>query len=150
MPPRLSEGWPHSAASQGVVVIEPAIHGAYVERRRDRVELELGPRHPRAVPDGRTRYGGSQELGALRVTQGQKPAADGVHQAVAGRVVGLVALYGVVGDVVCYVYQDLVRVGPDVGATAHATSPPAARSPWVRGRRTRPRGGRACCPLAAR
>ena len=114
MPPRLSDGWPHSGREPRVVEIEPADDRADVEGRRDRVELIRRSRHFRAVRHDRAGHDRTEELRAGGKGERFEPAAQRVHQAQPRGVVGFGALDLVVGDVVGDVDQDLVRRGPDV------------------------------------
>ena len=102
----------------GVVEIEPADHGADVERGLDRVELELRARHLGAV-----RHNGARARSGpaawcrpgIRAPRGRSPACP---SGIARRVVGFLAVDLVVQDVVGDVDQDLVGLGTDVGNRA--------------------------------
>ncbi len=98
----------------GVVEVEPADHRADVECRLDRIELVGGPGHLRAVGHRRARNDRPQELGARRVLERLEAAAERVHQAIAGGLVGLLGRDLVLVDVVGDVDEDLVGIGADV------------------------------------
>jgi hypothetical protein len=114
MPPRLSDGWPHSAASHGVVEIEPADHAADVEGSHHGIELELRARHLRAVGNHRAGDDGAEKLRACRERKGLETAAQRVHEAIARGLVRVLAGDLVFLDVIDDVDQDLVRIGPHV------------------------------------
>ena len=124
MPPRLSDGWPHSAASQ-VSVVEPAHDAADVPRRLDRIEAITGAGDARAKRDDGAFHHGAEVFGALGEAQRQQATAQRVHQAVAGGVEGFDGLDLEVEDVVGNVLQDRVVVGAvvlvDVGAHVRFT-----------------------------
>ncbi len=66
----------------GVVEVEPAVHGADVERRHDRVQLVRGPGHARAAGQRRAGHDRAEQLGTGRVIERLEPAGERVHQAV--------------------------------------------------------------------
>ena len=99
----------------GVVEIQPADHGADVERGLHGVELALGARDLRAVRHRRARDDRAQQLGAGRVFERLEAAAQRVDQAIARGVVRFLVLYGIVFYVIGDQRQDLVGLGPDVG-----------------------------------
>jgi len=83
MPPRLSEGWPHSAASQpGVVEIQPAHHCADVEGGLHRVQHVVRARHARSVDHADARHQWTEQLAAGREGQRFQAAAQRIEQAV--------------------------------------------------------------------
>src|SRR5581483_11960666 len=96
--------WMSPFGSQpGVVKIQPANGATDIECRGDWVEFEPRSRHARAVWHHGAGYHWSQQLRASRILQRQKPAAQGVHQAIARRLIRLVA-----GDsVICNILSDL-------------------------------------------
>ncbi len=98
----------------GVVEVEPADHGADVEGGLHRVHLVGRAGHLRAVGHDGAGDDGPQHLGAGGVLEGLEAAAEGVHEAVAGGLVGLRALHLVLDDVVGDVDEDLVGLGADV------------------------------------
>ncbi|CAG9196978.1 hypothetical protein BCAR13_120040 [Paraburkholderia caribensis] len=99
----------------GVVEVEPADHGADVERGLHRVQLERRARHPGAVRDDRAGHDRSHQLGAGRVGQGFESAAERVDQAIARRLQRKIALELVIQHIVDDIDQYCIRIGPDVG-----------------------------------
>src|SRR3989338_3531440 len=103
----------------GVVIVQPAYHRADIESALYRVEDEISAGDADAAGDSRAGNYGPKELGAGGEAQGEDAAAQAVHQAVAGRIVGLGAVYLVLVGVVRYFGDDRVRPGPDIGYMAH-------------------------------
>ena len=99
----------------GVVEIQPADHRTDVEGGLYRIELELRAGDFRAVGHHGAGDDGPYELGAGRVFEGLKPAAQRVDQAVARGLVSNAALDLVLGDVVDDVDKDFIGLGADVG-----------------------------------
>ena len=97
-----------------VVEVQPADHAADVPRRLDRIQLVRRARHPGAVRRHRARHDRADVFGALREAQRQEAAAQGVHQAVAGGVVGFRAIDFRAAHVVGDGDQLLVRRRADV------------------------------------
>ena len=95
----------------GVVEVEPADHGADVERGLHGVELIVRARNARAVGDDGARHDGSQELGAGRILERLEAAAKRVDQAGARGRVGQFALDLVVQRVIGDVGEDFVGCG---------------------------------------
>ena len=89
MPPRLSEGWPHSAASQVSLIVEPANHRADIESGMYRIELPSGAGNPRAVGQQRAGNDRPEMFRAFGITQREQAAAQGVDQTIARGVDGL-------------------------------------------------------------
>ncbi len=98
----------------GVIEIKPTDHGADIESRLDRVELELRTRHFRTVRHHRARHYRSQQLGASRIFERFEAATERVDQAVARGLIGDVRFDFVFGDVVDDVDDDLIPFGADV------------------------------------
>ena len=98
-----------------IVEIEPPDHRANVECRLDRIELELRAGYLRSVRDDRTRDDRSEQLGARRIRQRLEPAAQGVDEAVARRLVRFLALHAVMRDIVGDIDQHTVRLGAHIG-----------------------------------
>ena len=98
----------------GVVVVQPADDATDVPRRFHRVEPELGAGHARAMGNHGAFHQRPQQLRALRKAQRQKATAQGVHQTVAGSVVGFVRTDFVVGDIARDIHELLVRGGSGV------------------------------------
>ena len=69
----------------GVVEVEPADHGADVERRLHRVELEAGAGNARAVGHHGAGNDGAEQLGAGRIFERFKAAAQRIDEAVRAR-----------------------------------------------------------------
>ena len=101
-----------------VVEIEPADHRADVERRHHGVQLELGARHLCAVRNDRATHDWPEQLLACRIFERLEPAAERVHQAVAGGVDRFLALDLVIQHVVRDVNQYLVGLRADVADVA--------------------------------
>jgi hypothetical protein len=114
IPPRLSEGWP-LGSEPGIVEVEPADHGADVERRLHRIELEARAGDARAVLNDGARDQRPEKLGARGIFERLQAAAQRVHQAETRRAVGLGAFDLVLAYVVRDVDEDFVRLGPDIG-----------------------------------
>ncbi|CAM2154606.1 hypothetical protein PT2222_300120 [Paraburkholderia tropica] len=127
----------------GVVEVEPADHGADVEGGLNRVELECGARHLRAVRDDRARHDGPEQLGAGGIGERLESAAEGVQQAVARRRQRGGAVAGqAVQDVVDDIDEDLIRLWPDMGIRrGHRGVPAVLTGPK---RRSRPQPERRC------
>ncbi|SVK47259.1 Uncharacterised protein [Acinetobacter baumannii] len=68
----------------GVVEVEPADHGADIERRLHRIQLETGAGHPAAVQHLGARHHRPHQFLAGRVAQRLQPAAEGIEQAIMG------------------------------------------------------------------
>ena len=96
----------------GVVVVEPADHGADVKGGLNRVEFAGRAGH--AGPAGQLgpRNHGPQQPAAVPIAKRQKCAAQTVHQAQPGRFVGRRALDRGAYDVVGHLDKNLVRRGP--------------------------------------
>ncbi len=99
----------------GVVEVQPADHGADVEGRLYRIELELRAGHLGAVGHHRPGHDRAEHLGARRIGQGLEPAAQSVRQTQARGVVRLLAGDVVVESVLGDVDEDSVGIGADVG-----------------------------------
>ena len=98
----------------GVVEVEPADDGTDVKRALDGIELVAGAGDARAVPDRGAGDDGSEELGAGRIGEGEDAAGEGVGEAPAGGVVGLIAREGGAERVVGEIDEQLVGGGADV------------------------------------
>ncbi len=83
-----------------IVEIKPADRAADVPGRLNGVENMLRPRYARALGYHGSRHDRAQVLGTFREPQREKTAAEGVHQAVASRLIGIVTGNLEVGDVV--------------------------------------------------
>ncbi len=140
MPPRLSLGWPHSAASPGIVEVQPANHGADVEGGLDGIELELGAGDPGAVGHDGAGHDGAEQLGAGGVIKRLQAAAERIDQAVARRLVGEVGLDVVAKDIIDDVGKDGIGFGADVGDVGGHGQAFLRRSLWKQFLR-RPRKG---------
>jgi hypothetical protein len=63
-----------------VVEIEPANHGADVERRHDGIELVGGPRNPRAPGQSGAGHDRAEQLRAGGIAQSEDAAAERIHE----------------------------------------------------------------------
>src|SRR5882762_1319346 len=95
----------------GIVEIEPANHGADVESGVDGIELVSRAGNARAVGEGRTRNHRAHQLRAGRIFQRLKSARQGIHETVAGGLIGEFTLDLEAQCIVCYRGQDVIRRG---------------------------------------
>ena len=85
-----------------VIEVEPANHGADVEGRVDGIEFVGGAGNARAVGEGGARNHGPHQFRAGRIFQRLEAAGQSIHEAVAGGLIGELAVdpeaQSVVGD----------------------------------------------------
>ena len=97
----------------GVVEVEPAIHGADIERRHDGLEFVRRAGDAGTARQRRAGHDGAHELGAGRVVECLEAAGQGIQQAVVGGLERKIGIDLVVADVVGDVGEGLVPVGTD-------------------------------------
>ncbi len=114
MPPRLSEGWPHSAASQVSLKSSQRIIVPMIECGLYRVELKPGARHPCTIRHGRTLSDRSKQPAAGRVSKRFHRTPQRIHQAITRRFVRQIALNLAIGDIVGNIGEHLIRLGTGV------------------------------------
>ena len=104
-------GVPPLGRQEGVVEVEPADHGADVERGLDRVQLPGGAGHPGASGHDRAGHHRPQQPGACRKLQRGQGAAQAVHQAQPRGLPRLVRERAVREGIVGHVGEDRVGLG---------------------------------------
>ena len=85
MPPRLSEGCPHSRSKPRVVEIQPADHRCRYRMQPALDRAGLRARHPCAIRHNSPGYNRPQQLRASGIFECLQPAAKGIDEAVPRR-----------------------------------------------------------------